>query len=50
MRQVRLKARQNRGGGGGKRGRLVGCTVRTGCESVMTAGVVDPWGLVCREK
>ena len=35
---------------GAKRGRPVDCTVRTGCKATIRAGVVKPYGQVCRKE
>ena len=35
---------------GAKWGRPVDCTVRTGCKAVIKAGVVKPYGQVCRKE
>ena len=34
---------------GGQKGTM-DCTVRTGCKATMKAGVVEPYGQVCRKK
>ena len=35
---------------GAKRRRPVDCTVRTGCKAITKAGVVQPYGKVCRKE